>query len=413
MSVDDVAVGVGRALEAARLGVRTFLPVDTNRVPGEWAHITKVDPEGAKRLPLLYPLYLRHTSAVSVGGSADVTAENTEETFRLLEYSPVPNIHEPSGPRHVTDATREAAYFLAVPEVLNGDSESLVGTLGAGAEYIRDKLVASEIDRKVGWLPGSLRDRLADFATSWLLADAVFEAYIIQNPDSAAAREANVDGEDTLEAAEAGRRALAAEKRLESDLIYLEYSGTFGGADAEAELRAIDDATRWSRVWYGGGLDSREQVDRILAAGADAVVVGDIFHEVAEEEAALRSAAREEFPADADPGDIREWVDAEVAPPESAAARYLSTCQVPDPGRTAREYLAASVDVALGLEALADEDPRDAIAARETLPGEEALAWAVDPDAARELAEEYVRAELREVSDEAFAHVGLFGEPGE
>lgn len=407
MSVDEVAVTVGRALEAARLGVRTFLPVDTNRVPAGWTHVTKVDPEGAKRLPLLYPLYLRHTSAVSVGGSADVTAENTEETFRLLEYAPIPTIHEPSGPRHVTDATREAARFLAVPEVLNGDSESLIGTLGAGAEYIRDELAAREVREKVGWLPRIARDRLADFATSWLLADAVFEAYVIQNPDSAAAREANVAAEDVLEAEEAGRRALAAEKHLESDLIYLEYSGTFGGTDAEAELRAIDDATRWSRIWYGGGLDSHERVDRMLEAGADAVVVGDAFHDVAEEEATLRAAARDELPTDADPAEIREWVDGEFDPDGSSAARYLSTCRVPDPERTARKYLAAAVEVALGFEALTGSTPEEALERREVLPAEEALSRAVEKEPARELATGYIRTELGAEADSAFVHVGL------
>jgi phosphoglycerol geranylgeranyltransferase len=350
MNADESAVRVGRAAEAARLAVRSFLPIDTNRVPAEWAHVTKVDPEEAKRLPLAYPFYLQHTSAVSVGGSADVTGENTEETFRVLKHAPVPAIHEPSGPRHVTDATRDACHFLAVPEVLNGDSESLVGTLGAGAEYIRDELAAGEIREKFPWLPGFARDRLATFATGWLLADAVFEAYIIQNPDSAAAREGGVSPDDVLSADEAGRRALAAELHLESDLIYLEYSGTFGGAEAEAELRAIDENTDWSRVWYGGGLDSDKKVHRVREAGADAVVVGDVFHDVAETERELREAALEELEPDADRDAVEAFVD-ERFDGEGAPVRYLDTCRVRDPAARAREYLVLGVEVALALAA--------------------------------------------------------------
>ena len=398
MNVDEFAVRVGRAAEAARLAVRSFLPVDTNRVPAEWTHVTKVDPEEAKRLPLAYPFYLQHTSAVSVGGSADVTGENTEETFRLLEHAPVPAIHEPSGPRHVTDATREACHFLAVPEVLNGDSEALIGTLGAGAEYIRDELAPGEIRETFPWLPEFARDRLATFATGWLLADAVFEAYIIQNPDSAAAREGGVDPEDVLSAEEAGRRALAAEIHLESDLIYLEYSGTFGGADAEAELAAIDANTNWSRVWYGGGLDSSDRVERVREAGADAVVVGDVFHDVAEAELALREAARERLDADAGRDDVEAFVD-ERFEPEGAPVRYLDTCGVADPERRAKEYLVLGVEADRALDA-GDDAVVESLYGT-ALGGESGTLTAA------------LRAAADGEGDPAFAHLGLEEKAGE
>lgn len=395
MNADEFAVRVGRAVEAARLGVRAFLPVDTNRVPADWTHVTKVDPEEAKRLPLAYPFYLRHTSAVSVGGSADVTGENTEETFRLLEHSPVPAIHEPSGPRHVTDATRDACHFLAVPEVLNGDSEALIGTLGAGAEYIRDELAPGEIREKFPWLPEFLHDRLAEFAAGWLLADAVFEAYIIQNPDSAAAREGGVTPDDVLEADEAGRRALAAEIHLESDLIYLEYSGTFGGEAAEAELAAIDANTNWSRVWYGGGLDSSDRVERMREAGADAVVVGDVFHDVAEIERELRRAASEELDTDASRAEIEVFVD-ERFDPESAPVRYLDTCGVRNPEQRAREYLVLGIEVS---RSLAGGQTDAVVGTYDSV---------LDDSTARRLAEGLGRAvDGDRDADSAFAHLGL------
>jgi len=355
-SADGIARSLGRLAAGARIAARTAAPVDTNPVPGDWEHVTKVDPEDEKRLPIAYPLYLDHTDGISVGGSRDVTPQNTEDTFELLEYVPTPAFHEPSAPEHVTDAARDRAAFLAIPEVLNGDTESLIGKLGSGIDHVRTDIAPSMIDRKVGWLPTRAKDLLAEFAGSWLLSDAVFEAYVIQNVDSAAAREANVTEADLLDPEAARRRAMAAERRLGSEVLYLEYSGTYGDAEAEAILSAIDDGTNWSRVWYGGGIDSRESAERMLAAGADTVVVGDAFHEVAEEEAALAERARDEIGPGADRALVAEWIDAEIDPADSRATRYLSTIpSVADPARTARRYLEAGVTTWLAIEALADE----------------------------------------------------------
>ncbi|UPV99238.1 heptaprenylglyceryl phosphate synthase [Halorussus gelatinilyticus] len=351
-SFDGIARLLGRLGRGASLAARTALPVDTNPVPADWTHVTKVDPEDDKKLPLLYPLYLRHTSAVSVGGSADVTATNTEETFELLAPASVPVFHEPSGPRHVTPRTRARADLLAIPEVLNGDSESLVGQLGEATEYVREEMVPETLREKLPWLPAFAEDALADFATSWLLADAVFEAYVIQNPDSAAAREANVAESDLLAPREAKQRAMAAERHLESELLYLEYSGTFGGDEAVETLDAISDGLTWSRLWYGGGIDSRDRARAILDAGADTVVVGDAFHRVADEERELCQRAADALDPDASAAAVREWVGENVAVADSNAAAYLATIPgAPDPERLARRYLTATVRAWLCLRA--------------------------------------------------------------
>ena len=150
----DLAARGERAVDAARLLVRSAL--DTNPVP-DWDHVTKVDPEGAKKLPLLYPLWLAETDAVSVGGSADVTPANTEAAFDLLAPLSTPVCHEPSGAEHVTERSQETADLLLVPEVLNGDSEALVGTLGVAIESVREVLAPQLVGRKAPWLP----DRVA------------------------------------------------------------------------------------------------------------------------------------------------------------------------------------------------------------------------------------------------------------
>jgi phosphoglycerol geranylgeranyltransferase len=369
MALADLARRFERLAGLASVGVRRLLGLDTNPVPAAWTHVTKVDPEREKRLPLAYPLYLSQTSAVSVGGSREVTDRNTEETFDLLAVADVPTLHEPSAPTHVTDQTREHADFFAIPEVLNGDTEALVGTLGTGLDRVRADLAPDWVEDRVGIRPdGVLGGRIGDTAAGYLMQTAVFEAYIIMNTDSAAAREANVTEDDRLSPQEAHERALAAEYHLDSEIVYLEYSGTFGGDEAVALLEAIDDATSWSRVWYGGGLDDRERTAQILDAGADAVVVGDSFHDIAETEREVVERARETFDDPPTAETVEAWVAETVALAEATPTRYLAT--IPDvsaPEAAASEALAAAVDLVLRLDALAADltDPDEATLRRE------------------------------------------------
>lgn len=360
-SLVDIVRRVETLGAAVSLGGRTLLSLDTNDVPKDWTHITKVDPEPSKQLPLAYPLYLQQTSAVSVGGSSDITGEVSEETFELITAADVPAFHEPSAARHVTDRTRELSSFLAIPEVLNGDSQALVGILGEGIEYAQEELALSMIDDKLPVSPGeAIESRLADFAAGWLLRESVFEAYIIMNPDSAAAREANVSEADLLTPRQAKQRALAAEYHLDSEIIYLEYSGTFGGDEAVDILEAIDDAVSYPRIWYGGGLDDRTNVNKVRNAGADAVVVGDIFHDIAEVERDLYEVAAEEFETRPTDERLQTWVRDEVDVEETSATRYLSTIpDVTQPAERGVESLAAGVGIALGLRDIADglDDP--------------------------------------------------------
>lgn len=359
---------LGRRFESVSnllsIGGRRLLGLDTNPVPADWTHVTKIDPEVEKPIPLCYPLYLSHTSAVSVGGSRGVTAANTEETFEFLSPIDTPAFHEPSGARQVTKETSEAMDFLAVPEVLNGDSEALIGTLGEGLDYVRTELGPELLDDRIGVsLGGFLEGRTSDAIAAYLMHDAVFEAYIIMNPESAAAREANVSDEDLLSPDAARKRALAAEYHLESEIVYLEYSGTFGGEEAEAILDELTDAVQWGRIWYGGGLDSREAVKQVHAAGAEAVVVGDVFHDIAELEVEIIEQAQDHFSEPATLPELQSWVGEEVDLAETPAARYLSTVlEVSDPIDQATKYLATAVWFGLAIEEIADglDDPNTA-----------------------------------------------------
>ncbi|AZH25796.1 geranylgeranylglyceryl/heptaprenylglyceryl phosphate synthase [Haloplanus aerogenes] len=344
--IHSIAEGVTSSVEQA--GV-----FDANPVPRSWTHVTKLDPEPAKRLPILYPAYLAHTDAVSVGGSTGVTATTTEETFDLLEFASVPAIHEPSAPRHVTDTTLSESAFLAVPEVLNGTSEALVGTLGEAIEGLREDLIATQLDDHLpSWLSDVIRPYVTPVLSAQVLNRALFEAYIIQNPDSAAAREAGVTDADVLSPTAARQRAVTADCHLRSEIIYVEYSGTYGGEAATDVIEAVAPALNWARLWYGGGLRTREHARAVRAAGADAVVVGDVFHDIADEEVDLYRRLDAESSVGAEPttARIEAWLDDTITVADTAAAQYLSTTAVDAPVDRARTLLATGLALCRRLE---------------------------------------------------------------
>ncbi|PSP44928.1 hypothetical protein BRC69_07500 [Halobacteriales archaeon QH_6_66_25] len=59
MSLGELASQFESLAAAASIGGRRLLGLDTNPVSAEWTHVTKVDPEGEKQLPVAYPLDVR------------------------------------------------------------------------------------------------------------------------------------------------------------------------------------------------------------------------------------------------------------------------------------------------------------------------------------------------------------------
>ena len=59
-------------------------------------------------------------------------------------------------------------------------------------------------------------------------------------------------------------------------VFYVEYSGTVGRPTA---IIAASTYLEDTILLYGGGIDFAEKASAILAAGADAIVVGNCFHD--------------------------------------------------------------------------------------------------------------------------------------
>lgn len=98
--------------------------------------------------------------------------------------------------------------------------------------------------------------------------------YVIQNTASKAATVAGVAeafSEDQVRGA-----ALATEIFYDFPLFYIENSGQFGNM---GDIHAAASVLNETQLLYGGGIDSAQKATRALTAGADAVVVGDCFHE--------------------------------------------------------------------------------------------------------------------------------------
>ncbi|MFC4987950.1 MULTISPECIES: heptaprenylglyceryl phosphate synthase [Saliphagus] len=234
-------------------------------------HVTKVDP--AKPLPGDLGV-LAGTDLILVGGSDGVTSENTLDAIGELESAApdVPVFQEPYSGDHVTRETVERADAVAIPAVYNGDRANFVG---------KHVDLFTEVARKPEEVLGSsvpfVGDAIREQATEAIvdLVGSLFgEGYVVQNPDATAAATAGVAGTYTPD--QVAGAALATEAFYGFPVFYVEYSGTYGGTeDVTAAARYLEETT----LLYGGGIDGEKRAREVLEAGADAVVVGDCFHD--------------------------------------------------------------------------------------------------------------------------------------
>lgn len=244
------------------------MAIDLNAV----THVTKIDP--AKPFPAGAIDPLGETDLVLVGGSDDVTAENTLAAVRRIrEQFPELSIYqEPYNASHVSMELAGSVDGITVPAVYNGDRSHFLGKhlelftqLGAKPDEIRGsdlplfgERITSKGEAKIHEITESI----------------IPEGYVIQNLDSTAAAVTGAKASFTSE--QVAGAALATESFYRFPVFYIEYSGRYGGpAEVEQARRFLDETI----LFYGGGIDSGEKATEVLEAGADAIVVGNCFHE--------------------------------------------------------------------------------------------------------------------------------------
>lgn len=235
------------------------------------SHITKVDP--AKSLPADLDM-LAETDMLVVGGSDDVTDENALATIARLEAwtEQIPILQEPYRSDHVSRETVSLIDGLAVPAVFNGDHRHFL------AKHLElfTELANAPGDVRGADLPfiGSIVQSRGQEFVDAVVENILAEGYVIQNLDSRAADVSGVSR--TFSVDEVAGAALATEAFYRFPVFYIEYSGMYGGPeDVAAAASQLDETI----LLYGGGIRSGAQTAEILDAGADAVVVGDCFHD--------------------------------------------------------------------------------------------------------------------------------------
>jgi len=99
------------------------------------------------------------------------------------------------------------------------------------------------------------------------------EAYIVMNPNSAVARVTGSTAE--LTPGDAAAYATCADRFFHFPVVYLEYSGMYGDPML---VKAVKEKLHGSRLFYGGGINSRQKAEG-MARYADTIVVGNLVYE--------------------------------------------------------------------------------------------------------------------------------------
>ncbi|WP_435179994.1 phosphoglycerol geranylgeranyltransferase [Halorussus sp. AFM4] len=210
----------------------------------DWDHIVKLDPDKTLVEGETFEDVCRTgTDALEIGGTLDMTQEKMQRVIDACAKYDVPLYQEPSNPAVVVD--HEALDGYLVPTVLNA------GDIAWATGFHKEWVKSSDVD----W----------DRTTT--------EAYIIMNPEASVAELTDADCDQTPE--DVAAYAEVAEQMYGQEIIYVEYSGTFGDPDVvEAAADALEEAT----LFYGGGIHDYESA-RTMAEHADVVVVGDLVHD--------------------------------------------------------------------------------------------------------------------------------------
>lgn len=243
----------------------------------EIRHITKVDPEkfDQEKYGEEHREALSGTDAVMISGSDGVTAENTSETLEALKDLDKITIQEPYRSSHVSEKNASEFDYIGVPSVINGNGKHLLGKHIDFYSKFPDKIedARNRAARKAP-LNGFFQEVAEEYAEAYLRDKFFSQAYVVQNKDSSVAELSEVGESMSLDEVRGVSETI--NTQADFDVMYIEYSGTYGDPEI---VREASEHLKDTPLLYGGGIRSYEQAEEMLEAGADAVVVGDFFHD--------------------------------------------------------------------------------------------------------------------------------------
>jgi phosphoglycerol geranylgeranyltransferase len=211
----------------------------------DWDHIVKIDPDKDLVGDETFEDVLETgTDAIEIGGTTGMTTEKMAAVIDACARYDVPLYQEPNEPSVVVDSDALDGYLI--PTVFNAGDVFWI--TGAHKEWVR-------MEDGLDW----------DRTTT--------EAYVVLNPDSSVAQVTQSDCD--LRPGDVQAYASVAERMFGQEIVYVEYSGTFGDPEiVEAAQAGTDDAT----LFYGGGIHDYESA-RTMGEHADVIVVGDLVHD--------------------------------------------------------------------------------------------------------------------------------------
>jgi phosphoglycerol geranylgeranyltransferase len=211
----------------------------------DWNHVLKVDPD--KDLvgdETFEDVCQTGTDAIEIGGTLDITADKMQRVVDACAEYDVPLYQEPSNPGVVVDD--EALDGYLIPTVFNAKDAFWI--TGAHKEWVR-------IENGMDW------ERTHT------------EAYIVLNPEASVAQLTDADCDQTAD--DVASYAAVAERMFGQEIVYIEYSGTFGDTE---KVQAAHDALNDSTLFYGGGIRDYDAAYE-MGKHTDVVVVGDLLHD--------------------------------------------------------------------------------------------------------------------------------------
>jgi len=212
----------------------------------EWDHVLKIDPDKDLHGDDTFADVMETgTDAIEIGGTLDVTSDKMNGVIEACAEYDVPLYQEPSNPGVVVEDDALDGYL--VPTVFNAGDPFWV--TGAHKEWVR----------------------IADDELDW--DRTTLEAYIVLNPEASVAQLTDADCDQGAD--DVAAYAEVAERMYGQEIVYVEYSGTYGDPETVAAAgEALEEAT----LFYGGGVRDYDAA-REMGARADVIVVGDLLHD--------------------------------------------------------------------------------------------------------------------------------------
>ncbi len=208
-----------------------------------WRHVFKLDPDRPLSDAALDAICTSGTDAVIVGGTQNVTYENTVELLGRIRRYAVPCALEISN----ADAVVPGFDLYLLPVVLNAGHRRWL--IDAQLEGVK------KYGRLIPW------------------EQVVVEGYLVGHTESAVGR--LTDSCATLTPEDVQAYAILAERMFHLPIFYVEFSGTLGNPEW---LQAARSGLRHSRLFYGGGIRDGDTAAH-MAQWADTIVVGNAIYD--------------------------------------------------------------------------------------------------------------------------------------